>query len=80
MHAGDYDDSTDSRLIALWPIIFCLALPQSDTMSVLRLICVRQISRKIDFEALEAILLHGLVHGALCGVKCAQERCPVASL
>ena len=71
MHAGECDDSTDSKFVTLQRRIFGLGLPQSDTMSVFRHVCVRQISQKISFEDLEALLLPNLVYVVSHGVHTA---------
>ena len=70
MHAGDCDNSTDSKLV----------VPQFKAMRILGQFCMRQISRRIRFIALETFSLLASVYVVSRGVQYAKERCPVTSL
>ena len=80
MHAGDCDNSTDSKLVVSGHRVLELPLPQFKAMPVLGWFCMRQISRRIRFIALEAFSLLASVYVVLHGVQYAKERCPAASL
>ena len=84
MHAGDCDNSIDSKLVVSGHRVLELPLPQFKAMPVLGWFCMRQISRRIRFIALEAFSLLASVyvvsHGVLRGVQYAKERCPAALL
>ena len=68
MHAGNCDNSTDSKLVAPRHRTLELALPQSETNPVLWWLCVEQISWKIGFKALEAFYLLASIYVVLRGV------------
>ena len=68
MHAGDCDNSTDSKLVAPQHRTLELALPRSETIPVLQWFCVEQISRKIGFKALEAFSLLASIYVVSRGV------------
>ena len=68
MHAGDCDNSTNSKPVAPRHRALELALPQSDTIPVLWWFCVEQISRKIGFKALKAFPLLALIYVVSRGV------------
>ena len=68
MHAGDCDNSTNSKLVAPPHRTLELALPQSETIPVIGWFCVGQISQKIGFKALEAFSLLASIYVASRGV------------